>query len=105
VIRKFTVRVIYALLLILALSVSAAAQDRAVTKQVRPTYPEMARRMHVAGTVVLKVTIGTDGKVKSATPVSGHPLLTQAALTAVKEWVYTPGPEETRNVELKFEAQ
>jgi len=32
--------------------------------------------------------IGTDGKIKNLTIVSGHPLLVQAALNAVRHWVY-----------------
>jgi TonB family protein len=91
--------------LLAALCVSVFAQDRTLVKKASPTYPEMARRMHVGGAVVVRITIAPDGKVKSATVVSGHPLLSQAALYAVKEWVYSPGAEETRNVEINFAAQ
>lgn len=102
--KKVAAKACYTLLLA-ALSLSVYAQDRTLVKKAAPTYPEMARRMHVGGAVVVKVTIGPDGKVKSASVVSGHPLLTQAALYAVKEWVYSPGAEETRNVEINFAAQ
>lgn len=91
--------------LLASLSLSVFAQDRTLLRKAAPSYPEMARRMHVAGAVVIKVTIGPDGKVKSASVISGHPLLTQAALNAVKEWVYSAGAEETRNVEINFAAQ
>jgi protein TonB len=34
--------------------------------------------------------IGADGTVKNLSVVSGHPLLVQAAIDAVKQWVYKP---------------
>ena len=34
--------------------------------------------------------IGEDGKIQSLNVVSGHPLLRQAALDAVKQWIYQP---------------
>jgi TonB family protein len=95
-------KVFRVVLLASALGITAFAQDRTLLKKEAPVYPEMARRMRVSGAVVLRVTIGADGKVKAATPVSGHPLLTQAAVSTVKQWVYAAGAEETRNVEIKF---
>jgi TonB family protein len=103
-IKKFAIMACN-LFLLSALSLSVFAQDRTLVKKAAPSYPEMARRMHVGGAVVVKITIGPDGKVKSASALSGHPLLTQAAVSAVKEWVYSPGAEETRNVEINFTAQ
>ena len=47
-------------------------------------------RAGIEGSVVLAATIGTDGKIKKVNVVSGHPLLTQAALDAVKHWRYQP---------------
>jgi protein TonB len=44
----------------------------------------------VQGTVVLVAVIGVDGRVKSLRVASGHPLLVQAALEAVRQWVYRP---------------
>ena len=42
------------------------------------------------GTVVLSAVIGKDGSVESVKVVSGHPLLTQAAVDAVRRWRYKP---------------
>lgn len=100
--RSFVRKGFCILLFSAAISIGAIAQDRAVVKRTAPAYPEMARRMHVAGKVVVKVTIAPDGRVKSASAVSGHPLLTQAAVSAVRNWVYSAGPEETKNVEISF---
>jgi TonB family protein len=55
-----------------------------------PVYPEEARRDGIKGSVELVVTIGTDGHVKAARTVHGHPLLAQAAEEAVLQWRYKP---------------
>jgi len=55
-----------------------------------PVYPELARRAGVAGKVVLECVIDTDGRVTDLRIMSGHPLLADAALDAVRRWVYTP---------------
>jgi protein TonB len=44
----------------------------------------------VQGTVQLSVQIGPDGTVQDVQLLSGHPLLVQAAIDAVKQWVYQP---------------
>jgi periplasmic protein TonB len=59
-------------------------------KDVRPTYPPVALLTQARGTVVLDVTIGTDGKVKNATVIHSVPHLDLAALEAVRQWEYEP---------------
>jgi periplasmic protein TonB len=55
-----------------------------------PVYPEIARNVRVQGTVVIDAIIGPDGRVTQATIRQSQPLLDQAALAAVRQWVYTP---------------
>jgi len=55
-----------------------------------PVYPELARRAGVEGKVVIECVIDVDGRVTDLTLVSGHPLLADAALNAVRRWVYSP---------------
>ncbi len=55
-----------------------------------PIYPPLAKAAHVQGTVKLQIRIGTDGHVKEATMISGHPLLTTAAINAAMLYVYNP---------------
>jgi outer membrane biosynthesis protein TonB len=46
-----------------------AAQDeisRKVKSKVQPTYPELAKRMHISGTVKLQIVVAPNGVVKSA---------------------------------------
>lgn len=59
-------------------------------KQVIPKYPATAKAARAQGTVKLEVIIGTDGTVEELKVISGHPLLIEAAMAAVKQWVYTP---------------
>ena len=58
--------------------------------QVNPVYPAIARQTRIQGVVVLEAIIGKDGSIDSLRVVSGHLLLTQAALDAVKQWKYRP---------------
>jgi protein TonB len=60
------------------------------TKDVRPIYPQIAQSARVQGVVIIEATIGADGRVKDARVLRSIPLLDQAALDAVKQWVFTP---------------
>ena len=59
-----------------------------IITQTRPAYPSLARQARIQGTVVLHAIIDKDGKVAQLEIVSGHPLLVQSALDAVKQWRY-----------------
>jgi len=89
----------------LCISAASAASDihRAIVSRVAPTYPELARRMHVGGKVVLLVTIQPDGSVSSTKVESGHALLVPAAQEAVTHWRFAPNPEPSETeVEVNF---
>jgi len=58
--------------------------------QVKPVYPTLAKQAHIQGVVVMEAVIGRGGAVESLRIVSGHPLLTQPAIDAVKQWKYRP---------------
>ncbi len=58
--------------------------------KVQPAYPLQALPMRLAGTVILQATIGEKGKVDDVKIISGPPLLTAAAIDAVRQWRYTP---------------
>ncbi len=55
-----------------------------------PQYPQMARIAHIQGDVVLQATISKNGTVENLHAISGHPILIQAALDAVRQWRYKP---------------
>jgi periplasmic protein TonB len=56
----------------------------------KPSYPPIARAAHASGTVVVQVLIDENGSVVSANAVSGHPLLTQAAVNAARQARFSP---------------
>ena len=61
-----------------------------LVKRVMPVYPPLARQMRLSGTVRLEGVISRTGQVINLQVVSGHPMLTSAALDAVRQWVYSP---------------
>lgn len=85
-----------------AQSGSTDESKRKVKSKVSPVYPELARRMNVAGKVKIEVVISPDGHVKTTRVVGGHPLLVQACQDAVKEWKFVPASEETTQI-VEFE--
>ena len=58
--------------------------------RVQPAYPPLAMQARIQGVVSLAVQIGPDGHPTNIQVLRGHPLLIQAALEAVKNWVYPP---------------
>ena len=59
-------------------------------RQVKPAYPPLARSARISGTVRLTAVIATDGTIQKLQVISGHPLLVNAALEAVRLWHYKP---------------
>ena len=58
--------------------------------RVEPPYPMIAKQIRLQGTVVLRAMVGADGTIDQIQVVSGHPILAQAALEAVRQWRYRP---------------
>ena len=58
--------------------------------QVEPVYPMIAKRARVQGTVTLHAIISAQGTIVSLQVIDGHPILTGAAIDAVKQWRYKP---------------
>ena len=59
-------------------------------KDVQPIYPDIAKQARVQGVVIVECTISPRGKVTDVKVLRGVPLLNQSAITAVRQWVYTP---------------
>jgi len=70
--------------------VGGAVQAAKLVNRVQPVYPPLARQTRISGTVKLHAIIGKDGTVQQLQVVSGHPLLVQSALDAVRQWRYQP---------------
>ena len=58
--------------------------------KVEPVYPALARQARVSGTVELLGVLGTDGRIHELKVLRGHPLLINAALEAVRQWIFEP---------------
>jgi len=58
--------------------------------KVDPVYPREAKKKHVKGDVLLKVLINKNGQVADVAVVKGDPMLTDAAMDAVKQWRFKP---------------
>jgi TonB family protein len=70
--------------------IGGRVQASKLISQPQPAYPSTAKEARVSGTVELAVVIGTDGSVADINVVKGHPLLVQAAVDAVRQWIYEP---------------
>jgi len=59
-------------------------------RMVGPVYPEIARRARAEGVVILEATTDLDGRVSNIKVLRSIPLLDQAAIECLKQWVYEP---------------
>ena len=77
---------------------------RRAKTRVDPSYPELARKMNLAGTVKIEVVVAPNGSVKDARIVGGHPVLANAALDAARKWRFEPASTESKGIiDFKFE--
>ena len=70
--------------------VSQGVSQGLLIHKVQPAYPPLARSARIQGSVVLQALIGKDGSIQNLRVVSGHPMLTNSALEAVRQWKYKP---------------
>jgi protein TonB len=65
-------------------------QAPALVRRVDPVYPEIARQARIEGVVIIEAETDIFGRVRNARILRSIPLLDQAALDAVRQWVYEP---------------
>jgi periplasmic protein TonB len=58
--------------------------------RVQPSYPPLARQARIEGPVQLRAIIGRTGTIENLALLSGHPMLSPAAIEAVRQWRYKP---------------
>lgn len=91
--------------------IAATFEPCQLVSSIQPTYPNDARRQKIEGDVKLRVVVGTDGTVKSISPVGGPPLLVAAAMDATRQFHYKPAvlngqPIETiQTIDIAFKLQ
>lgn len=81
--------------------VGGNVQSAKLIKQVVPVYPRTASQLRISGTVHLLGIIAKDGTIQKLQVLGGHPLLRQAALDAVSQWIYRPTVLNGQPVEVE----
>jgi protein TonB len=82
------------------ITVTSDVQAAKLIRKVIPVYPRLAIAAHISGTVRLLGMVATDGTVQQIRVVSGPALLVEAALDAVRQWVYRPTMLSGKPVEV-----
>ncbi len=72
------------------LRVSAAVMEGNLLKHVDPVYPLISRNAPIRGEVRLLARVSRTGVVENLRGISGHPILIQSAMDAVRQWQYKP---------------
>jgi protein TonB len=71
-----------------------------VTKQVKPDYPEIARKAGIEGRVTVNALVGKTGKVEKVGEVTGPEVFHEAAKAAALQWEFTPAIQNDRAVKV-----
>ncbi len=71
-------------------------KQRTLVTRVEPQYPETLRQHLIGGTVRLAVTVAPNGTVESVKQLGGNPILVEAAIAAVRQWIYAPSNSRTK---------
>jgi protein TonB len=81
-------------------TVTSEVQAAKLIKKVQPVYPRLAIIARISGTVRLTGIIGKDGLIQQLQVIDGPQLLVQAAVDAVRQWVYRPTLLSNKPVEV-----
>ncbi|MCX6574828.1 MAG: energy transducer TonB, partial [Candidatus Aminicenantes bacterium] len=87
------------------LRITSEIQRPKMIKQVDAVYPQIARQARVGGTVIVEATTDIYGRVQDVKILRSIPLLDQAAVDAVKQWVYEPVVINGKPREVTFTVQ
>jgi TonB family protein len=84
-------------------AVNGIAEERKAKSEIKPAYPELAKKMNLSGVVKVQVEISPTGTVTSAKALGGHPVFIDSALDAVRKWRFEPAQGASQQtVEFKF---
>lgn len=59
-------------------------------KHVPPVYPELAAKARIEGIVIIEAQVDEQGRIRRTEVLRGVPVLNEAAVEAVRQWIYTP---------------
>lgn len=70
--------------------------------QAKPRYPDLARRAGIEGQTVVKALVDIDGSVMDVQVLksSGNQMLDEAALTAARQWKFSPAKQRDKYVRV-----
>jgi len=90
----------------LAVYPAEGSRARKLISRVEPVYPVVLMSNHIGGTVRVRVTIASNGSVEDVELLGGNPILGEAAMAAVRKWVYAAGRSQTQSeVSISFDAR
>ena len=89
---------VFGLALVPVLSAQEPELARKVISRTAPSYPEMAKKLHLTGKVRLEVVIAAGGSVTSAKLVGGSPVFEKSAVEAVKQWKFQPADKDIKGI-------
>jgi TonB family protein len=91
------------LLLTLFLVDDPATRQPVATRVESIAYPDFARAAQIQGAVDVEIVIGSDGGISSASAISGHPALKEAAEKNIKRWRFDSSSTSNRPLSVRYE--
>ena len=77
-----------------------------VVREVKPDYPESAKKERIQGNVMLGVVVKKDGTVGDVTVKKPlRPELDEAAIKAMKQWEFRPGTKDGKAVDVAVDVE
>jgi TonB family protein len=83
----------------------AGEASRRLITHVEPVYPPTLHSNRIGGIVRLKVTVAPNGSVEAVELLGGNPILGDAAIAAVKHWVYAAGQRTKLEISVPFDPE
>ena len=78
----------------------AVEQKPELINNIKPVYPEIARKAMLEGQVVVRFLVGKDGRVERVEVMKGEEIFRQAAVDAVAQFVFKPAIQNDKPVRV-----
>jgi TonB family protein len=75
-----------------------APSKRQIVKRVEPSYPAVAQRAGLKGSVRLLLRVGPGGSVTSVQVLGGNPFFIESATEAVNSWRWAQASTESKEI-------